>query len=72
MYSNTREYMSHRIVRPVLKRADSVKQFKNVVLDSRVTNYAADRIDGAISVADKYIDKYLPNDSQDQTDGKLN
>lgn len=41
------------------------------MLDSRVSTYAADRIDGAIDVVDKYVDKYLPLEAQDQTDCKL-
>ncbi len=53
--------MSDRIVRPVLKRANSVKQ---------IGTYASDRIDGALDVADQYVDKYLP--SEDATDGSQN
>lgn len=59
MLWNTKEYMSDRIMRPVLKRADSVKQIGNAALNSTYTTYAVDRIDGAITVADKYVDKYL-------------
>lgn len=55
-------------VRPVLKRAGSVKQIGTAVLDSRVSTYAADRIDGALDVADKYVDKYLPSIATDQVD----
>lgn len=62
-------HFSYRLqVRPVLKRAGSVKQIGNAVLDSRVSTYAVDRIEGALDVADKYIDKYLPPNAQDQTD----
>lgn len=57
-------------VRPVLKRAGSVKQIGTAVLDSRVSTYAADRIDGALDVADKYVDKYLPSSPTDQVDCK--
>ncbi|KRT81683.1 hypothetical protein AMK59_6323, partial [Oryctes borbonicus] len=60
IYHNTREY----VVRPVLKRADSVKQIGNSVLSSKYTVYAADKLDGALDFADKYVDKYLPDDSQ--------
>lgn len=56
-------------VQPVLKRAGSVKQLGSAVLESPFSEYAAVRIDGAINVADKYVEKYLP--SEDQTDGKL-
>lgn len=69
MINNTKEYMSDHLVRPVLKRADSVKQIGNAVLDSRVSVYAADRIEGALDVADKYVDRYLPTEeAQDQVD----
>lgn len=54
--------MSDRIVRPVLKRATSVKQIGTVA-----SCYASDRIEGAINVADQYVDKYLP--SEDAADG---
>ncbi|KAK9728298.1 Perilipin family [Popillia japonica] len=66
IYHNTKEY----VVRPVLKRADSVKEFGNSVLASKYTVYAADKLDGALDLADKYVDKYLPDDSHvnDATD----
>lgn len=72
MYWNTKEYMSDHLVRPVLKRADSVKQIGNAVLESQLTTYAADRIDGAFTVGDKFVDKYLVpiRIGQDQTDGE--
>lgn len=57
-------------VRPVLKRAGSVKQIGTDVLNSRVSTYAADRIDGALDVADKYVEKYLPSSATDQVDCK--
>ncbi|KAH8278734.1 hypothetical protein KR018_008108, partial [Drosophila ironensis] len=70
MYWNTKEYMSDHLVRPVLKRADSVKQIGNAVLESPLTTYAADRIDGAFTAGDKFVDKYLVaiRTDQDQTD----
>lgn len=52
-------------MRPVLKRADSVKQIGNSVLSSKYTAFAADKLDGALDVADKYVDKYLPADASD-------
>lgn len=61
--------MSDHLVKPVMKRANSVKQIGSVVLDNRVSNYAVNRIEDVINVADKYVDKYLPTDN-DQTDGK--
>ncbi|EDV43954.1 uncharacterized protein Dana_GF16261, isoform A [Drosophila ananassae] len=70
MYWNTKEYMSDHLVRPVLKRADSVKMIRNAVLESPLTTYAADRIDGAFTAGDKFVDKYLVpiRTDQDQTD----
>ncbi|XP_017084137.1 lipid storage droplets surface-binding protein 1 isoform X2 [Drosophila eugracilis] len=70
MYWNTKEYMSDHLVRPVLKRADSVKQIGNAVLESPLTTYAADRLDGAFTAGDKFVDKYLVpiQTDQDQTD----
>ncbi|XP_045465445.1 lipid storage droplets surface-binding protein 1-like isoform X3 [Harmonia axyridis] len=70
IYSNTKDYLSEvstKIVKPVLKRADSVKQMGNTVLTSKYTEYAADKLDDALDVADAYIDKYFP----DQEDSKL-
>lgn len=68
IYSNTKQYVTEvgtRIVRPVLKRADSVKHIGNTVLSSKYTAFAADKLDGALNVADKYVDKYLPIDATD-------
>lgn len=61
MYWNTREYVSNRIVRPVLMRAGSVTQ-----IGSQAANAAVDRLDGALTVADEYIDHYLPGDPGDK------
>lgn len=71
MYWNTKEYMADHLVKPVLKRADSVKQIGNAVLESSLTTYAAERLDGALTAGDKFVDKYLiPIDGDaDQTDG---
>lgn len=55
-------------VQPVLKRAGSMKQIGTAILDSPLSTYAADRFDGAIDVADKYVEKYLP--SEDHVDCK--
>lgn len=63
MYTETRQY--------VLRRADSVKQLGTAVLDSRVTAVTATALDRALTTADKYVDKYLPPDNQDASDGKF-
>lgn len=70
MYWNTKEYMSDHLVKPVLSRANSMKNLGHVVLESRVSNYAADRLDGALNVCDKYVDRYLPAEPEavDQPD----
>ncbi|XP_050312929.1 lipid storage droplets surface-binding protein 1-like isoform X2 [Anthonomus grandis grandis] len=69
IYWNTKQYaketVNTRIVSPVLKRADSVKQIGTSVLTSKYTAFAVDKLDGALDVADKYVDKYLPPDEQD-------
>ncbi|XP_043281753.1 lipid storage droplets surface-binding protein 1 isoform X2 [Venturia canescens] len=61
LYSNTREYVNSRFVRPVLRRAGSVTHIGN-----QVANKAADRLDGALTIADEYIDHYLPADPADK------
>ncbi|GLV42167.1 Lipid storage droplet-1 [Carabus blaptoides fortunei] len=61
MYYETKQYFSSKFVRPVLKRADSVKQMGNSVLASKYTAFAADKLEDALNVADKYVDKYLPD-----------
>lgn len=71
MYWNTKEYMTDHLVKPVLKRADSVKQIGNAVLESPLTTYAAERLDGAFTAGDKFVDKYLVPIEGDQTDGEL-
>lgn len=73
MYWNTKEYMSDRLVKPVLSRANSMKNLGHAVLESRVSNYAAGRLDGALNVCDKYVERYLPVEpepSADQTDSR--
>ncbi|XP_070156428.1 lipid storage droplets surface-binding protein 1 isoform X2 [Polyergus mexicanus] len=52
---------------PVLKRAGSVKQ-----IGSQAANAAADRLDGALTVADKYVDRYLPGDPADKVIDEVN
>ena len=47
-------------------RAGSVKQ-----IGSQAAYAAVDRLDGALTVADEYIDHYLPGDPGDKiTEGK--
>ncbi|CAK1543813.1 unnamed protein product [Leptosia nina] len=60
IYSETRRF--------VLRRADSVKYLGTAVLDSRVTAVTATALDRALTTADKYMDIYLPPDSQDAVD----
>lgn len=47
IYWNTKEYVADRVVKPVLKRADSF----------------GDIADHAIEIADQALDKYLPDDA---------
>lgn len=71
MYWNTKEYMSENIVRPVVARANSVKKISNsVLMENRVSTYAAASADRCLTAADAVIDKYLPADQvQDEQDG---
>lgn len=68
MYWNTKEYMSDRLVKPVLSRANSMKNLGHAVLESRVSNYAAGRLDGALNVCDKYVERYLPAEPETSED----
>lgn len=61
MYWNTREYVNNKIVMPVLMRAGSVKQ-----IGSQAADVAVDTLDGALTVADQYVDRYLPADPTDK------
>ncbi|KAF7995351.1 hypothetical protein HCN44_006458 [Aphidius gifuensis] len=62
LYWNTRDFVNTKFVRPVLKRADSVKH-----IGSQAADAAADRLDGLLNDADKYVDRYLPaEDSSDK------
>jgi len=67
IYLNTRDYVSKKIVKPVLKRAGSVTQ-----IGSQAADAAVDRLDSALMVADKYVDRYLPGDPAEDPakDGK--
>ncbi|XP_046477351.1 lipid storage droplets surface-binding protein 1 isoform X2 [Neodiprion pinetum] len=62
MYVNTKQFVSKRLVKPMLMRAGSVKQ-----MGSNAANRAADRLDGALTVAEEYVDRYLPPDPSDKT-----
>ena len=58
--------VTSKIVQPVLRRADSVKQFS--VNNRRLSQYgemAVCRLDTALDKADNLVEKYLP----DSTDG---
>lgn len=68
LYWNTRDFVNTKFVRPVLKRADSVKY-----IGSQAANAAADRLDGLLNDADKYVDRYLPaEDSSDKIQEDVN
>jgi hypothetical protein len=62
---STKQYVSNAIMLPVLRRADSVKQF-----GLNQANSAVLRLDSAISVADKYVDQYLPGTTIEENHGK--
>lgn len=60
VYHKTRSYVCNNVVRPVVKRADSVKQV-SVHSAVKYSNFAAEKIDSVLDVADMYVDKYLPD-----------
>lgn len=59
--------MSTKVVQPVLKRADSVKQI-SLHNASKYGEMAASRLDNALNVADQYVDKYLPDVGDNPSD----
>lgn len=66
MYSVTKDYVQTKVVQPVLKRADSVKQI-GISSANKCGEMAATKLNNALDVADTYVDKYLPDlsDTQD-------
>lgn len=73
MYWQTKEYMNDRLVKPVLKRKDSMKQIRKIVLENSITTFAADRLESALNAGDKFVDTYLQpvEGESDQIDGKV-
>lgn len=67
IFNKTKDYVSTRVVQPVLKRADSVKQI-SIQNASKYGELAASRLDNALDVADKYVDKYLPDVADNPSD----
>ncbi|XP_024945740.1 lipid storage droplets surface-binding protein 1 isoform X3 [Cephus cinctus] len=67
IYWSTRDYVNNNFVRPVLMRAGSVK-----LIGSHAANVAVDRLDGALTVADQYVDRYLPADPADKIVEEIN
>ncbi|KAG8267191.1 hypothetical protein J6590_017821 [Homalodisca vitripennis] len=59
VYNITKDYVASNVVGPVLKRADSVKQM-SISGANICGELAASRLNNAIDVADKYVEKYLP------------
>ncbi|KAI4503469.1 hypothetical protein M0802_001691 [Mischocyttarus mexicanus] len=62
MYWYTREYVANKIWKPVLLGAGSVKQ-----IGSHAASVAVDTLDSALTMADHYVDHYLPGDPADKT-----
>ncbi|PSN52616.1 hypothetical protein C0J52_14601 [Blattella germanica] len=61
LYEKSKGYVTSTFVQPVLKRADSVKQFGLSRANSAVL-----RFDNALDTADKYVDQYLPDIAPDE------
>ncbi|XP_065215162.1 lipid storage droplets surface-binding protein 1 isoform X2 [Planococcus citri] len=58
LYIATKEYVSS-VMEPVLKRADSVKEI-GIQKAVSYSSFAAESLDNALTVADGYVNKYLP------------
>lgn len=65
--------MNDHLVKPVLKRKDSMKQIRQIVLENSITTFAAERLESALNAGDKFVDTYLQplENESDQTDGKI-
>lgn len=63
MYHLTKDYVRENVVQP-LKRSNSVKSI------GKYSDLAAEKIDSVLDVADKYVDKYLPDSGDFDTVGK--
>ncbi|KAL1459415.1 hypothetical protein WDU94_011397 [Cyamophila willieti] len=65
LYHLTKDYASRNVLQPMIKRAESVKE-----ISYNKANVAAEKLDSVLDIADKYVDKYLPDDGaqQDNTD----
>uniref|UniRef100_A0A8D9A2S3 Lipid storage droplets surface-binding protein 1 n=2 Tax=Cacopsylla melanoneura TaxID=428564 RepID=A0A8D9A2S3_9HEMI len=68
LYHLTRDYASRNVLQPMMKRAESVKE-----ISYNKANVAAEKIDSVLNIADKYVDKYLPDDGSqpDNTDSAV-
>lgn len=63
----TKDYVSS-VMEPVLKRADSVKDI-GIQRAISYSSFAAESLDNALTVADVYVNKYLPELPTDSVDG---
>ncbi|KAI5733808.1 hypothetical protein M8J76_016190 [Diaphorina citri] len=67
IYHLTKDYASRNVFQPMIKRAESVKE-----ISYNKANEAAVKLDSVLNIADKYVDKYLPDDgSQDTNDSAV-
>ncbi len=68
IYWNTKEYVSDKVIKPVLDKG-SYKNLGNVVLESKAAEFYNDFVEKC----DEYVEKYLPDmtdiDSRDTVDG---
>ncbi|XP_031332501.1 lipid storage droplets surface-binding protein 1-like [Photinus pyralis] len=74
IYCKTKEYINdvvlkNAIVADIVQKATTVT---NIALESKYTGIAADRLDSALNVAEKYLDQYLPADPNDSDKEVLN
>jgi hypothetical protein len=55
-------------MKPVISKALRMRRFSEAMLDSRVTKYAVEKLENALNKADKYVDKYLPEEDQNKSE----
>lgn len=75
IYSQTKQYINdvvlkNAIVPDIVQKAATT--VTNIALENKYTGIAADGLDSALNVAEKYLDQYLPADPNDSDKEVLN
>ncbi|KAF5276237.1 hypothetical protein FQR65_LT04042 [Abscondita terminalis] len=65
IYLNTKNYVNDIVTKNVSDIINKAQIVKNIALESKYTNFAADTLEGALNIAEKYVDIYLPADGNE-------